>query len=242
MTISPTHLRTLLATVCVLILTGPSFSQEAIVTIPVDAVTQEGDVTGTAPGGPGRGQWLFFASDFDNLPLSFGEIAGIALRPDETSGPTTSTSSRFTLKLSTTSITSLNPVFNANFGDSVDVVYDGPLTWSSNETVGVPAKAFEYRVDFESPFIYRPEMGNLVVDWTTSGFAPLLLADSQTYPNANVNVSAFASGTSPNVATLIEPISSVVQFRFVPEPSSMILWITGFLGLLSFHTRYMRRT
>ncbi len=242
MTASPLRIRTLLVATCSLMSIRPSMAQETIVTIPVDAVTQEGDVTGTAPEGPGRGQWLLFASDFENLPLSFDKITGIALRPDATSGPTTSTSNRFTLTLSTSNVTSLNPVFDSNLGDSADVVYDGALTWSSSESAGVPAKDFEYRIDFEKPFNYRPEMGNLVVEWTTSGFAPLLLADSQTYPDANVYVSAFASGISPNVATLVEPISSVVQLRFVPEPSSMILWIMGFFGLLSFQTRYMRRT
>lgn len=210
---------------------GPVVGQEAVITLPDGAATQEGDATGYGPTTPGRGQWLFLASDFASLPPSLNQLVGFALRPDETAGPTTVTANRFTVRLSVTDVSTLGFAFDENFGETVHTAYDGPLKWTSTGMAGEPAKDFEYRLNFDEPFTYHPDLGNLLIEWTTTGITPSLIVDSVSYPDSSVMVSAFAFGSSPARATSLEPIAAAVELTFVPEPSSSLLAGLSLMGL-----------
>jgi hypothetical protein len=175
----------------------------------------EGDSAGGPPTSFTRVQYLYPASDFSSL--SKHQIIGIAWRPDEATGALTTSADSFTVRLSTTAVTELSTVFADNIGQDEKVVFEGSLTITT-AAEQLP-RGFDFAVQFQTPFRYDPDQGNLLVEFTTSGFdsggwrvdnrnvfsGPITLVQSGN-PSATV-----ASGTFRTLA--------VMQFTYIAEPT-----------------------
>ncbi len=223
--------------------TCPSSGQEFKVVVPNQLETTEGDggsdPTGSYPNGF-RIQTVMLASQFLSLPETHRQITGMRLRPDGSlTSPSTSTWDSFELRLSTTDV-ALNQsslVFAENIGPDETIVYDGPITWSTNNTgpAGGP-KDFDYVIEFQSPFVYEPSQGNLLLDIFAGGF----IGDGEPFDfevSNPVTSTVTASNVNALVATSRNNSANAFQFIFVPEPSSAVICLTGLVGLLGLQRR-----
>ena len=191
-----------------------STAQEEIrITVPNDLENLEGDWTGPPNfmGTPFRFQDLYLASEFAALPDTHRNIVGFFLRPDASVvGSRTATYGDFQLRLSTTSRSELDTVFDDNLGDDATIVYQGPLTVSTQAT-GPPEgpRGFDYHYEYQAPFFYDPAAGNLVIDLVTfTGFTPAQRDDQY-----SGSVSMFGSPGAAEGGPL--QLGLIVQFRFV---------------------------
>ena len=203
-----------------------SFAQETRIVSPRGLDVQEGNVRGTVPPDPLRGQAIYPASDFAALPATHRLLTGIAFRPDATNNAVSMSTKSFVLTLSTTGMSDLDPRLDDNVGPDATIVANRPLSWSSDLPPGAGPKPFEYRIDFDAPFLYSPDMGNLLVDFTISGFSRFeTFVDSERLVGAG-RISQYGE---PNAEFALagDPVLSVLEFVFVPEPATGTLMIIG---------------
>lgn len=213
-------------------------SQEIHVVAPVGFADREGDLRGTVPPDSARIQFIYSASNFASVPASHRMLTKISFRPDASSGPSTTTDRQFEMVLSTTDAIHLLSRFDDNLGEDALTVFNGPLTFTTNAAPGRGPKEFDYEIEFDRPYFYHPELGNLVIDIKMSGFGHAnAFTDSQRIPDAGV-LNLWADIDSP-VAQGADPVLGVLQFTFVPEPSGAALLVTGvgMLGLVRTTTR-----
>lgn len=102
-------------------------------------------------------------------------ITQIAFRPDarifgvpaDFAKPFTTTFADIDIRLSTTprGVDDLSLTFAENVGADVQLVHGGPLTISSAD-VGPDdgPKVFDILINLTTPFVYRPGLGNLLLD------------------------------------------------------------------------------
>jgi hypothetical protein len=130
-----------------------------------------------------RYQQVYDASEFsDNNNIFL--ITHIAFRPDGISGrPFSATIPDVQINLSTTSKTPdhLSTVFANNIGSNEKVVYSGPLSLSSKNIgpYGGP-KEFDIVIPLQSPFVYDPGVGNLLLDVRSNSSALTTVFDAHT--------------------------------------------------------------
>jgi hypothetical protein len=196
------------------------------------------------PTGPFRFQQIFAASQFASLPPGQRTIAAFAMRPD--ASVTTPVSFTFTdtvIKMSTTNKnpSELSMTFADNVGADEVVVFQGDLLLSTANT-GPPAgpKDFDFVFQLQTPFTYDPTKGNLIFDVVTSG-TTLSISQSTDFvpePGGHEQIAAFTPGAE--VATGRWG-GNVIQFTFVPEPSSLILICVGAVSFLGCRGRKRQR-
>ncbi|MDQ3213712.1 MAG: PEP-CTERM sorting domain-containing protein [Acidobacteriota bacterium] len=140
-------------------------------------------------------------------------------------GIATTVTSSLSLGLSTTDAgpTSLRSRFHDNRGPNFVRVFTGVVT-------GVGAEPFSFRIAFDTPFVYRPSAGNLLLDVFINGN---VTPDARPF--------AFAFGPSPDMGRVFHEFGSGESFagvneglltRFegtapVPEPGTLLLFATG---------------
>ena len=191
-----------------------------------------------------RFQQLYDAADFAGLGPGPLTITRVDWRADgSVSDPIEYPSERWIFKFSTTSneLDELSRTFADNVGPNETTVLDGPvtLTTESDGPAGGP-KQFDYGVDLETPFVYDPSKGNLLMDLTIINSEGPLNID---FVLANTETTRFRStgtlGPDSPVANANAPIGGhVIRFTIVPEPASLgILSI----ALLATTTSRMRR-
>jgi hypothetical protein len=146
----------------------------ADVVIPNELENVEGDINNAFPfnitpifgANSMRYQQLYEASDF-GLLTGPELVTQIAFRPDgEFGGNFASTLTDIQVNLSTTSASAaLSNVFANNVGPDESVVYSGALSLSSNSIgpIGGP-KEFDIVITLQTPFLYDPTAGNLLLD------------------------------------------------------------------------------
>ena len=109
-------------------------------------------------------QEVYAAAQFPPQPMTITEIR---FRRDATQGPVSASITRLQMILSTTKRVpnALSLVYAENLGTNSTVVFDGPLTISSQAApVAGHPYPFDIVVPLSSPFTYDPAMGNLLVD------------------------------------------------------------------------------
>ena len=178
-----------------------------------------------------RLQQVYGAADFESLGPGPHSITRIDWRPGSEMTETISyPSDLFVMKFSTTQIDPgdvLDRIFDNIIGSGEQTVFDGPVTLTT-ENLG-PAegpKAFDYGLDLQTPFLYDPAAGNLLMDLTViNGQGPLLLD----FSFADTNTTSFhwtgTLGHESNVAALPEDVGGqtgghVLQFT-VAQPGDV---------------------
>ncbi len=131
-----------------------------------------------------RLQQVYSASEFESAASGPVTITRVDWRPGSEMIETIDyPSDRFIINFSTTDVdpatpdSVFDPVFANNIGSNERTVFDGPVTLTT-ENAG-PAegpKAFDYGLDLQTPYVYDPSAGNLMMDLTVfNGQTPLLL-------------------------------------------------------------------
>ena len=231
---------TCIAALAVLGLSGDATAQEFLLVTPPSLEDAEGDtaiftLTGPPPPNGFRAQWTHLASDFSGLPDGHNTIVSMAWRPDFTVTNLNRTHD-FELRLSTTSAApgTLSNTFAMNTGSDEITVYSGLLTMTT-DGAGGPAggpRPFDYLIPFHEPFVYDPDQGNLLVDFSFFPFdgGGSLFADAQ---ETTLVQSVGATNASALTGPLPDSRVVVTQFAFVPEPSTFFLAALGLIGLLA---------
>ena len=177
-----------------------------------------------------RLQQVYSASDFSHLGPGPFTITRLDFRPDgDTSGQLSYARPSWTMKLSTTAKDpgDLSPTFVDNIGPDVVAVVDGEVAIST-QNVGPDGgpKAFDYGLDLDTPFVFDPGEGNLLLDWTILNAVGELSVDFSV--PATSTTSFYWTGSLGHTSTVADQSSGqfgghAIQFTVVPEPSSALL-------------------
>ena len=113
-----------------------------------------------------RIQWVYSASDFKAVPQGRNSLVSISWRPDESvTGPNHASIDDLELRLSTTNAKpgTLSSSMDDNIGGDELVVYSGAIDFRT-EGAGAETgpRAFDYVIDFQTPFVYDQDQGNLL--------------------------------------------------------------------------------
>ena len=204
------------------VLTG-SVARATVIVVPNSLTTVEASLSNSFPlhiANSGlssqRYQQVFAASEFLSL-LGPQFITQIAFRPDAQLGNAfSSTISSIQINLSTTSAApdNLSTTFANNVGPDDTVVFSGSLALSSVFTGPESGpKDFDIVIDLQTPFLYNPAAGNLLLDIRnfSGGFATWL--DAQFFNGDSVSriVTQMAGGDSPT-ANFSDTLGIVTQF------------------------------
>lgn len=195
-----------------------------------------------------RYQQVYAASDFSTL-LVPQLITQIAFRPDASSRAFNSTLSDIQINFSTTTAAPdmLSNTFSSNVGLNDTIVYNRgmlPLSSASTGPAGGP-KDFDILINLNTPFLYNPSAGNLLLDVRNFGGGITTQFDAQS--TAGDSVSRVYTGSSGNVnsttAQSNNTLGLVTRFTTVPapEPGTMSLMAIG-LASLGATTRKRKKT
>lgn len=162
----------LVPTAGVAFIVGTVGAAQALTLVAPNAQTNvEGNSSAYVPFNDGaianRYQQVYAASEFNSLSEP-QLITGISFRPDADAGnPFTSNLPSIQINLSTTNSDpdGLSPMFTENIGANNTVVYNGSLPLTSADTgSAVGPKDFDININLQTPFLYNPAAGNLLLD------------------------------------------------------------------------------
>jgi hypothetical protein len=143
--------------------------------------------------------------------------------------------------LSTTPRTpdSMSPVFAENVGPDAVTVFLGALGMGNTYQPGVTPQPFDTMIIATTPFFYSPSKGNLLVDIRAgSGFIQIPGAfDAQ--GETGDSVSRVFAGAAGATAGTPDSLGLVTRFNItvIPEPSTIVLVVTGLTLLAIFRRR-----
>ncbi len=212
-----------------------ALAQEINIVVPNDLENIEGDSSvDFGFSGSFRVQVAYSAEEFNELPDTHRSITAISFRPDAAiTEPRTVDWGDTQLFLSTTTrdVNDRSTVFSENHGPNQTLVYSGPLVLSTEATGPTEGpRAFDYTVNLQTPFLYDPNQGNLVVDFTSpSGYTPNFGDDQFSGTNQQLLDIPFAGSESGFFVSN----GLILQLTFVPEPSSFTLGAIGIVALFS---------
>ena len=179
----------------------------------------------------GRFQELHSASIFEAHGPGPFEITSLAWRPDRSVNEPYSVDWPISMRLSTTTVGDLSRTFANNVGPGGLVeVYSGIVELATDGTPrseGLPHD-FDYLYEFDRPFLYDPQQGDLLLDvvFNEPHPAPWVWADA--VENSGQYVEVIRPPTAL-VATSDGTALFVTQFTIstVPEPTTAPLLIVG---------------
>ena len=223
---------------------------------PNSLASSPGNAAGPAPiryfgTGGSRAQEVFSSSFFSAGPQL---ISAIQFRPTPGATPSffsgdTVNVSDIQVRLATTSFldesgTPLSTTFATNLGLASQTVFSGALSLQTAAT-GSPVRDFDYTITLQTPFLYNPAAGNLLLDVlipTTAtvsgnglGFIPfdnVNTLNDGIYSVLDINNGAALVGAASTSGT----IARFVSVSAVPEPETYAMMIAG-LGVMGFFAR-----
>lgn len=183
-------------------------------------------------------------------------IDSIAFRPVNfafpANPPPTLTIGNVSIALSTTSAAenSLSPTFANNVGADAQTVFSGPLTLTPGPITGNGLRDFDYLIEFQSPFLFDPADGNLLLDAVIpagtqvqgSGFFGSFVGlDTRNALNDGLGsvVNINANGPTGSVSSAA-PIARF-QVTPVPEPGSVLIFVSILMLCAVIYLRTRRR-
>ncbi len=220
---------------------------EAALVVPNGLANVEGSTDNAFPfelgGNPMRYQQVYGASEFG---AGLVAISGISFRPDSVNGDAfSSTLDNVRIDLTTTAAApdGLSLVFADNLGLDLLTVFSGSLSLSSADT-GAGPRDFDITIVFQTPFVFDPTLGNLLVDiYNISGGMSTSMDAHGSDTDSISRIYSFGSANS-TVATAADTIGLVTQFETevvglepVPEPASIFLFGVGLLSLVAIQRR-----
>jgi hypothetical protein len=219
-----------------------SASAEVIkVVTPASNANVEGISFATPGAAPIRIQHLILASDFANLPASHRELIGFNFRADVSQVQSLNWGSGTErIWMSTTTRNSLTSVFEQNHGPNKALVHDGPIFYPLLATgpAGGPRNIANAPL-LQTTFFYDPSQGNLLVDRLVFSTNPSPRANIDTLlTNQNL---VLLNAADPNATTgTLVTAPAVLQFEFVPEPSTFVLAGIAMFGVVGWRLRRLR--
>jgi Immunoglobulin domain/Cohesin domain len=171
-----------------------------------------------------REQTVYSASQFPGYPII---ISDLRWRPDSSvGGPVTTTISNLQVSLSTTvnGPDQLNPIFAQNFGPDNIVVFSGAMNVTSSfTTLANGTKAFDIDLPLQTPFLFDPSKGNLLIDWRNfTGCSANLLDNGE--PNNLDPTSRIYNTSDPNgTSSSHDTGGGVILVGFSPAPVAPII-------------------
>ncbi len=237
------------AKVTFIVLGAVNAAQAEILTVPSNLSSIEGNANNVLPFSlVGRNQQVFAASEFAFLSepalitkISFRTDASFILgRPPS---PFSSEISDIQLALSTTNaaVDRLSGTFANNIGSDETIVYRGALSLSTAFAGGATApKPFDVSINLQSPFLYDPNLGNLLLDVRNFSGGGIFALDAQNEIGDSVSRRFSVNNANSPTAFGDDSIGLVTQFTItpipkpVPESSSILgLSIIGFTTLIT---------
>lgn len=179
-------------------------------------------LTGTAAF---RVHQMYPSSNFDAVPAGGAWIVAFADRADESQQEEiTLNYDHVNITLSTMAADNLSSTFADNIGNDAMTVIDGPRDVTYTVASSGPNE-FSGIWEFDAPFFYDPQQGNLLVDFASNSGAASFNLDVQ-----NVDYVADVGG-SGETATSENRTSILEQFVFVDESQLCIPLQGNFLPL-----------
>jgi hypothetical protein len=202
------------------------------VVTPASTKDVEGSDFATPAATPIRIQHLILASDFAGLPAENRLLVSFNFRADRRQTvPVDWGSGAERIWMSTTDKSALTSVFEQNHGANKTLVHDGPISYPllGSGPPGGPRDIAD-GLPLQTPFFYDPSQGNLLVDRLVFSTDPSPRADIDTlFTNQNL---ILLNNTDPNAASgALGTLPAVLQFQFVPEPSTFVLAAIALAGV-----------
>ncbi len=224
----------LVAVLCCLV---PNLAQaQTNIVVPNTFANTEGDSNNGFPfniaGGSQRYQQVYASNQFSAI-TGPTLITAISFRPDLTFGSAfNSTLTSIQINFSTTAVvpSGLSGTYASNIGGNDIQVYSGALTLSSTNTGG-PPRNFDIVITLQTPFLYDPAIGNLLMDVRNFGGGITTQFDSSG-SDSSIGRVWNNDVNSPTGNTNFGDTGLVTQFTFaaVPEPTTWALIGVGTLG------------
>jgi hypothetical protein len=126
---------------------------------------------------------------------------------------------------------SLSDTFAHNCGaDGVTQVFSGSVQFQTDGVLrgnGLPHE-FDYVVEFDTPYVYDPQKGNLLLDMAS----PTDIGTAFLWTDGDLRTVAHVLALSEGAQTGVPgPGEFVTQFMIVPEPSS---WLSSLVAVAIF--------
>ncbi len=179
-----------------------------------------------------RGQEVHPPTAFQAIGDGPWTITGLAWRPDVSVNEAISTNWELDLYLSTTTkpIDGLTATFADNYGASgATRVFSGTVQLATDgvhKGTGLPHD-FDYPIEFDTPYVYDPQAGNLLVEWVS----PTDIANAWIWVDADDQIGSFTFDPAMDAteARFGGPGLFITEFTVIPEPTS---WLLGLVGAL----------
>jgi len=188
---------------------------------PTSLGTAEGNTSSRAPlhRDPLREQDLYAGSEFVPTQLMITEIRyrrDSTFTPDHSNAYTaTFNEGDIEIRMSTTStqVDAMSTTFADNVGADELLVHNGPITITSTDTTANDPKPLDIIIPLETPFLYDPSQGNLLVDFKITNDLGLSGIEHDFHDVADSGLSRvlFLSGIDGAAADPNSPVANLVQ-------------------------------
>ena len=143
-----------------------------------------------------------------------------------------------------TTVATASSDFDANVGNSFQVLHDGAMRFSNLLVLG--PNGFDFVLDVPDLFLYDPKVGDLLIEIRVRHVNDFAFLDASTSSQQSVTTRIWSIDGIDDTSGIVGlnrntpgPYGLVTQFEFfpIPEPSSWILAAMGGLAILSIFRR-----